>query len=762
MALKKVLLRIKKFFSLRSVKKSWLLSYIAVIVVMLLLILCAENIFFNVVVEDTVRLKNEELSTFSSKMDSLTEECKLFAVNLTANERFMLSFTKVPKTSAEHYALKEIAAELRREMKSVEKFFVYIKNENMIVSYLGHICTPRHYYDIYYSDSALSYEEWMNEFLTRKYSGYHVFENKSAEGVGRLARFCYIFPMKQLYNEDITIFAEIESTSYESELAKLDDGSDVSVLIYDDSEKRYFSKGKNIPDSSQLKKGEKERAFYDTFIDSRRVVMRVMSSDFAEWKYAFAIPYSTFWARLIQVRYIGIAIFILIAVMGFLGIYLITKYNYKAVANIIKKIESNFSGSSVSEENEYARINKMIDVASQYSRKMENQHKQERVNLILKLMLGVAPKESEQEEIKTLFTTNTFITAAFCAPDYEEKLFPGENISRTEKSEAIKLIITNIFTELMEPYGSIDTVELNNMTFLFSPLEKYVENATCIICDETANMRKIISEHFGVDILCGISSPVKSIDDISISYREALSALDSVEKNSKTGISIYSKKSVLAKSYYYPIDQMQYLMMLLSRGEKEDALHQIGIIFEINSAVFEVENLAKALITDIAATIMKAALNIGYKIDAEKLMDCAKTAGRRAIDSVFESYISDICEFASGGSVSKETTMIDKINEIIAENYTNTEFNVNMIADILNVNANSLSVIYKRKTDGNILEYIQSLRVKEAKRLLEESDISLDDVSQQAGFGSNTTFRRVFKKCTGISPGIYREMNKKE
>lgn len=762
MTLKKHIKKITEVFYRKSVKLTWLISYFAIVVMLLILILWAENVFFDVIVEDTITLRDEKTSDFSKRMDELTEECKLFALNLSMNERFMDVYTEGPKTAWDNNELRVVAKEVQKGMDSVEEFFVYIKKDNVVINSSGHVSTPKHFYDIYYRNSGLDYDEWMEKFLNYKYAGYYVFEDSDSQSVRRLSRFCYIFPLEQLYDKEATIFTEINSSDYEAEISKLDQFNDMSVLIYDSAGEIYFSKGEYIPDTKQLAKGEENKSFYETRIDGERVMLCVKSSDFATWKYAFVIPYSSFWSRLIQVKYIGAAIFIVIALMGILGIYLVARYNYKAVAGIIKKIESDFSTSSAKEENEYVRISKMIDVASQYKRKIATQQNHERGNLIMKLLLGISISDKEKESIKTYFENNTFITAVFCAPECETQLFADEKISADKKGEACRLIVNNILTELLESYGSIDAVDLNNMTFLFSPKEKYMNNAGKIMSEKAEEMIETVFKHFELDIICGISSHVKEPEDISIAYREALSALNRFNENSGRGINIYDKKSVLEKSYYYPVDQMQYLIMLISKGKKEEALQQIGLIFEVNSAVFELENLAKALVTDVAATIMKAALSIGYKIDTEKLMECAKTTNKKTINSMLKAYISDICEFVLEDSAGQDITLVEKANALIVENYKKTEFNVNMIAEILGVSANSLSVIYKRKTGGNLLEYIQTMRVKEAKRLLEECDDAVENVAKIAGFGSNTTFRRVFKKVTGVSPGTYREIKRKE
>lgn len=55
------------------------------------------------------------------------------------------------------------------------------------------------------------------------------------------------------------------------------------------------------------------------------------------------------------------------------------------------------------------------------------------------------------------------------------------------------------------------------------------------------------------------------------------------------------------------------------------------------------------------------------------------------------------------------------------------------------------------------LDYVQSLRVEEAKQTLETTDTPVEDVAAEAGYTEPAAFRRVFKRATGISPLQYRQ-----
>ena len=78
------------------------------------------------------------------------------------------------------------------------------------------------------------------------------------------------------------------------------------------------------------------------------------------------------------------------------------------------------------------------------------------------------------------------------------------------------------------------------------------------------------------------------------------------------------------------------------------------------------------------------------------------------------------------------------------------------LAEALNYNESYLSHLFSQSLGTTLTDYLTSLRVSEACRLLNQSDASVSHIAFSLGFGSIRSFNRAFRRATSLSPSEYR------
>jgi AraC-like DNA-binding protein len=96
-----------------------------------------------------------------------------------------------------------------------------------------------------------------------------------------------------------------------------------------------------------------------------------------------------------------------------------------------------------------------------------------------------------------------------------------------------------------------------------------------------------------------------------------------------------------------------------------------------------------------------------------------------------------------------------QVIQFINENYT-SNLSREGLAAAIDINPNYLSSLFNAYTGKKINEYINFLRIKEAARLLQDTDKKIIDIAFSIGFESLSTFIRAFKNEMGKTPTEYR------
>jgi AraC-like DNA-binding protein len=102
-------------------------------------------------------------------------------------------------------------------------------------------------------------------------------------------------------------------------------------------------------------------------------------------------------------------------------------------------------------------------------------------------------------------------------------------------------------------------------------------------------------------------------------------------------------------------------------------------------------------------------------------------------------------------------TIIQKACLLIRDNPT-TNLNIEKMAEELGTNYSLFRKAFKKYTGLSPMQYHTSLRMKQAIHLLNNTDMSVKEISFNLGFCSVFYFSKLFKEKTGCSPREFRSM----
>lgn len=119
----------------------------------------------------------------------------------------------------------------------------------------------------------------------------------------------------------------------------------------------------------------------------------------------------------------------------------------------------------------------------------------------------------------------------------------------------------------------------------------------------------------------------------------------------------------------------------------------------------------------------------------------------------------EVKEMPGTGSLNvAEQELLDKATEIIKRNFSNPEFDMNMLASELGMGRSKMFVRLKEVVGLTPNEFTLKLKLEEALRLLQEApQYNISEISYQLGFASPRYFSRCFKDFYGVSPQTYRK-----
>lgn len=124
-----------------------------------------------------------------------------------------------------------------------------------------------------------------------------------------------------------------------------------------------------------------------------------------------------------------------------------------------------------------------------------------------------------------------------------------------------------------------------------------------------------------------------------------------------------------------------------------------------------------------------------------------------------DTYMSEGIHIAENEVISKSSSLHPSISAAI--DYIRKNLNKNIsradVASSVGVSDEYFSRLFKKETGENYKDYITSLKMDEAKKLLDETNLSIGIIASKVGYVNFSHFSQVFRDYTGYTPLDYKK-----
>ncbi len=273
---------------------------------------------------------------------------------------------------------------------------------------------------------------------------------------------------------------------------------------------------------------------------------------------------------------------------------------------------------------------------------------------------------------------------------------------------------------------------------------------------------KRIANECGLKISVGVGLAYDTIDDITNSYAQACDALDQGNFFGNSFVCFFcdlyvgdSQRFQLSRNVKEKITQYLYQ----EKFNEIDCLIEKEFVNIIQSGLATKDNIL-ALKIDLTVFMMDLFNKLSVvsekpKIYSNLLNDFLRADNLPSLEIIIKEKLRELSSISHFILEEKTVRFIQDARSIVLDQI-GEPLNVQLIAQRLRISPNYLSAIFKAETGVRLTEYITNVKMREAARLLRESEKHITEITTLVGYDNANYFSRLFKKQYGVTPSEYR------
>lgn len=271
-------------------------------------------------------------------------------------------------------------------------------------------------------------------------------------------------------------------------------------------------------------------------------------------------------------------------------------------------------------------------------------------------------------------------------------------------------------------------------------------------------------KHLNLNIVIGIGSVCAKYNEVRSSYINALAALNHNLSKKLVGVITFDELPTETNTYtYYFAKKNEELFELLNQGKNEEINHLLGVVFkEINES-----SISSQYASIVSSSLLSVIINYIMRFDVQ-------------LEEVFKCEVDDIINIGKHNNLDNQLNILKKASNMtvtyfkerkkgksyqvaeatkqyIFNNYRRSDLTISEIAEEVYINETYLRTMFKQEVQMTIIEFISTLRMEQAKKMIETGGYTLAYIAEYVGYYDAAYLSKTFKKYFGVSPSKYKK-----
>lgn len=649
--------------------------------------------------------------------------------------------------------------------------YFYLDNANYIITSNHGVVTNNEFYD---TDWITGYNEKKWEKSSIIWMGNRVIKTGNSAS-GNINVITYLFPLNALsLRQDGVIVVNISEVGLCNTINNLGYASDGSVGIIDSTGKviTHVDKtkvGQNISNEAYVKEimdSEQTSGYMINSVKGNREIIAYYKTKLNGWIYVGIFPLDYLMNKAYGLRVQMILIIGVIMLLGIVFSYYLSRRLYNPINALVQNVKTRKGFDLKDHENEMTLLSRAFTAISQQEDLLNDIVEKNKKSLEEKYLASLLKDGVETFEDRSMGLVDFRFDFYLCAIISIDQYGKFKEKYPQDQNHIMKMLILKVAEEILNQKHICRGVlyDANKIVIIINSDKTEREQAADDLKSALETIQKEISKILDHTITIAQGNYYSNKSQIPSSFNEALEALKRRLVFGHGRILNLDESQDENNKYYYPYTLEKHIFNNLSLGVKEDTLMAVHVLVgDIkNRTYLSPDNILQIFMQIVGNTVkymLDKNINVsdvfGNDYNVYQKISMKETV--EEIEIWLKGFYTGIIEYIKS-PLNGNLSHADCVFEYIRKNFLKN-IDITAIADNVGISYSYVRKIVKQKTGKSVVDYINGLRIEEAKRLLRQTNMNIAEIANQAGYNNDQSFNRFFKKYEGITPGEFRNLD---